>query len=1054
MKTVAVIGAAAGTTGLLQSCGSSSGATGQKEVKTLYFDHSHLKHEGHDFYLVVGNKHHNISPTNSSVINSAKASNSFLNVLPSKHITHYCADVELPADNVQLCYIKKVAKTKNPKKDYTIAGMFIHCPQSSLQKAHKRRDKEKKTYVSAKAKHYKIDFTHATASNLLDESAHVGASDSATSIVFMSPEVMSLDADSATHIQENIIKQQGSTVTFSQAIQYQGDGWATYKTVSNPATGKSAQMPVYSDMTMQFAGSAILDSMNGVKQDNSLYANVSNITDPSQMKGKICTVQDGQTYSSPNTAKSVKGFKGGSFSYTLSDVCTGGGYKLELDSIKSKNNDIVAKFMCKNSYLRHLGMFVRYLDANNQPIPISSIPSSFFSGYPNSFTLHGYDTTYHKFLKVVGPEWMAMGVPVHAMVEDLEVPLPPIASKMQIFGNTLGHGDDQYNNLGVGITLTAVFDIAIPSIFLMMGAGTGYAAFQDSVGVEDFLEALEIFGELLTEIVACFGYADAKAFANLGIEIGQKLLLYVTKKLVIKILAYAAIAEAEDAIPIVGAIMNAIGCAATAADLSQTTYACLNSPWNYIHTLAITHNVTITINHDPNNPEGFPSVATYFILTATCKLLDSSGNVIDSSTPIQVRQQMPSTTRTAPIVVTLNNLPYGGYIALAVGFYSDTGWLAGNATLKDGDNTQSSFSLTIKQNQVPLTSSTTYSHKEKMTLDSSGNHVWTATTTVPKPTPLGQCGQSVGQLCQIIDITDSNTFASVGYVWQSYSQSSGGQMYYIGNVSTTDTPQSSSMISVPMTAQTRIVYDLMGGSTTQRNFYLDVASGNIIRQIRLGLQSKPSYDAPNSNIAWGRLNFSSDALLLHPNNKIISINASLSKIEVLSLPEKPTTDKNAPLASTYAGPGIREGLLNGPLCSALTPKGEILILEASNNRIQAFDTGGNPVKVFSGGTSYFAPLQYSASEYHYLDMAAEYSGYIYLLCYKMQGTNYVYYLDIYKPDGSFLARTSNFSGAKIVVSYWRDVFAGNMEVLRLPNGNLPSGNIAEPSISRWIPSTP
>lgn len=81
-------------------------------------------------------------------------------------------------------------------------------------------------------------------------------------------------------------------------------------------------------------------------------------------------------------------------------------------------------------------------------------------------------------------------------------------------------------------------------------------------------------------------------------------------------------------------------------------------------------------------------------------------------------------------------------------------------------------------------------------------------------------------------------------------------------------------------------------------------------------------------------------------------------------------------------------------------------------------------------------------------MAAEYTGYLYLLSYTQSGLGYQYYLDIYSPQGAFLSRTSQFSATRITVSYWRDVFAANLEVLKRTDG------ITEPSISHWIPSTP
>jgi hypothetical protein len=244
----------------------------------------------------------------------------------------------------------------------------------------------------------------------------------------------------------------------------------------------------------------------------------------------------------------------------------------------------------------------------------------------------------------------------------------------------------------------------------------------------------------------------------------------------------------------------------------------------------------------------------------------------------------------------------------------------------------------------------------------------------------------------------------------------------------------------------RIVYDLFAPLAAQRNFYID--NSGFVRQIRLGLDATPDIDLPTSDRSWGKFHLSSDALLIHPNGKMISINQKSHKLEVLSLPQRPGADKDADVASVYGGFGSRPGLMNGPLCAAVNARGHILILESGNHRVQAFDTGGNPVKSFSGPTPNVMTLRYPNNTY--LDMKVEYTGYIFLLSYDVE-SSYATYLDIYSPDGKFLSRTTNFSGVRIAVSYWRDVFAANLQAMTLPNGSLPK--TTEPSISRWIPST-
>ena len=259
--------------------------------------------------------------------------------------------------------------------------------------------------------------------------------------------------------------------------------------------------------------------------------------------------------------------------------------------------------------------------------------------------------------------------------------------------------------------------------------------------------------------------------------------------------------------------------------------------------------------------------------------------------------------------------------------------------------------------------------------------------------------------------------------------------YQFANLSSTQNPQSGYLHSgCGFSGVTRIVYDLLGQQ--QWNFYLDPTDGdNFIRQIRLSVGGASSYDSPTSNKAFGRLQFSSDALLLHPLGKIISINTSLSKLEVLDLPPAAVTDATAPLSQVRSGFGTREGLMDGPIHAALSAQGAILILESNNNRIQAFDIGGNPVPYFDNG-AYFVPAQRPAGTATYLDLAVEYSGYLYVLSYTGSGP-FTYHLDIYTPGGAWLARTTGMNADKLAVNYWRDLFTLNYQVLKLPGGAHP-----------------
>ena len=84
----------------------------------------------------------------------------------------------------------------------------------------------------------------------------------------------------------------------------------------------------------------------------------------------------------------------------------------------------------------------------------------------------------------------------------------------------------------------------------------------------------------------------------------------------------------------------------------------------------------------------------------------------------------------------------------------------------------------------------------------------------------------------------------------------------------------------------------------------------------------------------------------------------------------------------------------------------------------------------------------------YMSMSTERKGYIYVLSYTGDGSNVTdYQLDIYQPNGAWLARTVGVNAARIVVDMWRNLYTLNYESFEGPGGR------TEPSVSTWIPSS-
>jgi hypothetical protein len=1033
----------------------------------------------HDVILVAGKQRVKVKRVTPAVRRKARQDHPILQYVPDAHLTHHVT-LNMPADAIQLCCLQRVARGKK-YGSWDMALLFCHLPISALLHARQRALLQARSglpKVHAKWQRYGLTPEILAALNdPVGEAMLQDTNDQATTLVAGHPELTSGESNSAAHIQNNIIGPQSTTQVLGQAIAAQGPatpdgGWATQTPLINDDTGQPylnslgqiQYVPVWSQETAQFAGQAISPALDTAKDDTTLGVNITNV-DPTTItdndptaptNGAIWAVQDGMPTVDQSSTAALAAMV---LPYQFSNQTPGHGYSVAISQVSADSTgNISLAFTAKNSFVRYLSLYVRYLDGNNQPIPLTQIEDEIQSGFLN-WDL-GQNGAYDAYLQILNPQWNFFGIPFKTTTVTYNIPVPTEAASILILGGGLGSGDNPYpDTITPGVVMTAMYNLSVPSLMLALGAAAGYASLAGELqGAALLAQIIPLIVQLFADLAIDLTYNDPSVFNSLVAGWATLLLKSAAVPLVQPVAE--AIAEGEaveavlDAIPFAGGAMSAIFALGLGVQLAETSYEVAQSPRAYIDKIALTHDVEVTIFHDPDDPAGFPAETINGFYTVTA--------IFDGGSPQVITQDLPDSTVTAPLTVTFQDVPAGGQVKVDVGFYSPSGWLAGQGSVGPVANsaTMSTLALeiTITENLVPLTPATEYSHVEIITLDSSGNHQWHGATTPPSVvTPQGLCENTNGDICSLTGITVSTVNASVGYAWQAYNSAvsdcvSGGlgQLHQFANLSVTEDPQSGYLFSgCGFSGVTRIVYDLLGKE--EWNFYLDPTNNNnFIRQIRLSAGGAASYDSPSSNKAFGRLQFPSDALLLHPLGKIVSINTELSKLEVLDLPAAAATDATAPVSQVRSGFGTREGLMDAPIHAALTAQGAILILEQNNNRIQAFDLGGNPVPYFANG-AYFVPLIDPPGTAVYLDLGVEYSGYLYVLSYTGSGP-FTYHLDLYSPDGAWLGRTTGVNADKLAVNYWRDVFTLNYEVLKLPNGTIP--NKTEPSVSHWIPSTP
>lgn len=977
MRTSVATGVVVGGLPLLSSCGGSDTpaptpppkAPRVKELRTHYFDLSNAD-PAHTYHLVVGSRHHSLTPASSTHRQAARASNASLQGVSDAQITHVAENIPLPADDIQLVWVKGVAPGKSPADaGWSLHHMFIHIPSTTSVPAATPLAQT----CGKSATSHRLAFSTCTgpASALLlpasdanpcdvQNSNYKTSFDSAVTAICNHPELLSFDAATLTLVHE-VICSDRRTLDLSVSIFKQKTAWYTPTSEIDVLTGKPAvdrnNKPVvsgtYSAETKDKLGKALASILPKIKDDPRFGANITN-ADATQatpeLKGKLWSVKNSQPARSggaalPLAARMLLRTTSGTPSWTPANVCDGYGFRID----KISGNQQTLSFTVHNWFVRHLGLYVRFVDSAGKGI-------DWLDGYTGDLntdlTTPIFSTGSYQYLGLISPEYTVFGIPVAEASQSFTVTIPRSASSVEIVAGGLGSGNfpDTGSLIAVGTAFTGLFEFLIPSILLAYGAYGGMAAIKKS-SLSDSELNKQILLSLAKLSLTALSVPSAGPVALLGAaqSVGKALIKAETKRLA-PLLA-EAIAEGEfeaaveDFIPFgIGLILEAVEALGVTAGIVESSAEVARSPWTYQVAVVGTHSLSVTINPDPANVAGFPATATRYRIYAYFD--GKSGGDSGELT-------MPAGTRTSPLTYVFNNVPYGGQVVVKASFYSDSGWLAGLAqseTPQQKDNTQDSLTITLKEFLVPLRPDTTYGHRQKLALNSAGQRTWVASATAPTTSDGNlSCGNTAGELCELVGITLSEHFGAIGYSWRAYSAGVSnqagalGQWYQFGNISFTQTPQSGYVKpQLGFNSPARLAYDL--SSTTSNNFYIDPSEGkNRVRRIvTSAVDTPPAVDGPASNLAVGKFNFSSDAFLVHPTGVLVSLNSGQHCIEVLRPSATPVPDAQAPLAYTRSSKGTREGLVSGPVCAAIAPNGAILVLESGNLRIQAFDTRCQP----------------------------------------------------------------------------------------------------------------
>jgi hypothetical protein len=734
-------------------------------------------------------------------------------------------------------------------------------------------------------------------------------------------------------------------------------------------------------------------------------------------------------------------------------------------------------FQCTNHWLRHLSACVQYLDSGGNVLAPQNWSDKIPSGLRASFE----PDSNKPFAALIPPVSTVFGVPIPPDATTITIPVWEEVHTVRLLLGGLGRGEYDTAVCPIGITVTALAELALPVFLLAAGtAVTNSKTVKSLLADNEVLFAVCAAGTFLVggPTAAYIGLAQDPGAAAAGLsETFGPLLLSPATSLGKWIAEKIAEGAAERATPFVDIALAVINGAVTAAELCQTIIEVLESPFVYEADISRSMTLGVTLYPDPRYNK-FPDYHNTLRVTV---VYDSGG-----TTPVFI-EYPPVTTLSDPIKISFSSVPAGGRLRVYAQFYAPNGWQSGQGysdwlEALPTDGALNIEKLVITTNEIPLNASSVYLHQEKIGLV-DGVLDWIAavdtppTETVTSASPYSSQGKEV---LRFASITTAQEPEMLGYVWQATGldlpadrpgSPSNDALWTMQNISVLQHPQAGyAAPAVGFTQIPGIAYNMTSGDGDATNFFVDASNPDFdvstnpgggwhVRALSLSHAGPPPSFGVGDNSSYGRFPMPLDRYVYHPQGYLFGISFATHKLFRLPLAAAPVADTAAPFAVLSSGQGERDGLMFDPAGIVVALDGRVLVLESGNQRVQAFDIYGNAVP-------YFANPNYDSSDPNspktvptlplktregstYLDIAVEAKGYIYVLSYTSDGSQpSAYQVDLYEPNGAFLVTTPNVAAARMVVNTLRDLYTLNYELFLDANGRV------QPSISMWLPPAP
>ena len=391
--------------------------------------------------------------------------------------SHFAEQVSVPGDRAMHIYVTQrsdrggeIAAQHGTEVDHGLALTAIQIPDGA-----EILPGSTASEVSSILRAERQDAADASAVPAILDFNTIHSLDLAIAIIFHHQNLMALDANIAKTILAHIRMAPG-IIDLQEKIQQLGRfGWYTKQPMLTDgdvpklraSDGEVIYQYVIKPEVNAAATLALQNSLNAVNNDPALQ----NLLYSGELNGNVERGEKNVTTTIiPDSKKSI-GTRSQTVTvegvtYTLASEGKSPGLNFELEP--ASDGQITLEF--SNIYIRHLSAFVEFLDVDNNVVE------------PQGWTslMHNFDqsirdrleTNTRKFLTVVAPPPIFFGAGVKYSQTAVTFHFPKNATSARLLVGGLGNGGPRNDHVEeIGVALTSVFEIGVPSILLAATAG-------------------------------------------------------------------------------------------------------------------------------------------------------------------------------------------------------------------------------------------------------------------------------------------------------------------------------------------------------------------------------------------------------------------------------------------------------------------------------------------------------------------------------------------------------------------------------------------------------